>query len=82
VVRARETAATLVASGAVRLNRQKVVKPGHAVKPGDVVTIALHRRVLVYQVIGTADRRGPAKDATRLFRDLTQKTDASPREDG
>ncbi|NJM29053.1 MAG: RNA-binding S4 domain-containing protein [Rhizobiales bacterium] len=82
VVRARERAAALIESGAVRLNKQKVVKPGHAVKPGDVVTIALHARVLVYEVIDVADRRGPAKDATRLYRDLAQKTDASANEDG
>jgi ribosome-associated heat shock protein Hsp15 len=82
VVRARESAAALVSSGAVRLNKQKILKPGHAVKVGDVLTIALHNRVLVYEVIGIADRRGPAKHATRLYRDLAQKTDASSREDG
>jgi ribosome-associated heat shock protein Hsp15 len=72
----------LVESGAVRLNRQKVVKPGHTVRPGDILTIALRSRVLVYEVIATADRRGPAKHAARLFRDLAQKTDASPQEHG
>jgi ribosome-associated heat shock protein Hsp15 len=86
LVRQRETAAELVVSGHVRLNRQKVVKPGHAVGPGDVLTIAVHGGIRVLEVVAVAERRGKAAGARSLYRDLTmpdsgdgaaQKEDAS-----
>lgn len=66
VVRTREAAAALVEAAHVRINGQKTLKPGHGVKPGDVLTIVLDRRVRVLRVTGLADRRGPAA-ATALF---------------
>ena len=65
--RSREAAASLVAAGHVRINGQKTVKPGHAVKPGDVLTVVLARQVLVLQVRGLAERRGPAASARLLY---------------
>ena len=41
VVKTREAAAALVGSGKVRINGQKTVKPGHAVKPGDTLNIGV-----------------------------------------
>ena len=38
MVKARTSAAELVASGHVRLNGTREKSPGHAVKPGDVIT--------------------------------------------
>lgn len=65
--RSREAAAGLVTAGHVRINGQKTVKPGHAVKPGDVLTLVLARQVLVVQVRGLANRRGPAASARQLY---------------
>ena len=69
VVKTREDAAGLVESGHVRLNGQKTLKPGHGVRPGDVLTIVLSARVRVLHVVGLAERRGPAEAARRLYRE-------------
>ena len=67
VVKTREAAASLVESGHVRLNGQKTLKPGHAVKAGDVLTIVLNSRVRVLHIAGLAERRGPAEVARQLY---------------
>lgn len=67
VVKTREAAAALVESGKVRINGQKTVKPGHAVKPGDTLTIVLNARVRVLRIEGMAERRGPAEAARLLY---------------
>ena len=69
VVKTRELAASLVESGKVRLNGQKTLKPGHGVKPGDVLTVVLNARVRVLHVEGFAERRGPAEAARLLYRE-------------
>jgi ribosome-associated heat shock protein Hsp15 len=70
VVKARTSAAELVASGHVRINGTREKSPGHAVKAGDVVTIALDNSVRVLKVIGFAERRGDATAARVLYEDL------------
>jgi len=69
VVKTREDEAKLVESGKVRLNGQKTLKPGHGVRPGDVLTIVLNTRVRVLHVEGMAQRRGPAETARLLYRE-------------
>jgi ribosome-associated heat shock protein Hsp15 len=81
VVRTRSAAAALAASGHVRINGQRVDAPSRAVRPGDVVTVALDRAVRVLKVLCFADRRGSADDARALCEDLTPPADrlvASP----
>jgi ribosome-associated heat shock protein Hsp15 len=70
VVKARTSAAALVESGHVRINGVREKSPGHAVKAGDVVTIALDARVRLLKVTGFAERRGDANAARALFEDL------------
>ena len=70
VVKARTSAAKLVESGYVRINGVRETSPGHAVKPGDVLTIALDRTVRVLKVIGFSARRGDATAARVLYEDL------------
>ncbi|WP_426443489.1 RNA-binding S4 domain-containing protein [Bradyrhizobium genosp. P] len=70
VVKARTGAAELVESGHVRLNGTREKSPGHAVKLGDVVTVALDNSVRVLKVIGFAERRGDAAAARLLCEDL------------
>jgi ribosome-associated heat shock protein Hsp15 len=71
VVKSRSLAARLVQAGRVRINRDKVEQAAHAVKPGDVLTITLDRRVLVYRVAACGTRRGPADEARRLYEDVS-----------
>jgi ribosome-associated heat shock protein Hsp15 len=70
VVRARTGAAELVEGGRVRINGVRETSPGHAIKTGDVVTIALDRGVRVLKVVGFAERRGDAASVTGLYADL------------
>ena len=70
MVKARTSAAALVESGHVRINGAREKSPGHAVKLGDVVTIALDNSVRVLKVAGFAERRGDAAAARVLYEDL------------
>lgn len=70
-VKSRSLAAKLVQAGRVRLNRDKIDQPSHAVKVGDVLTITLERRVIVWRVLAPGARRGPAEEARTLYEDLT-----------
>ena len=70
VVKARSSAASLVERGHVRINGVRETAPGHAVKPGDVLTILLDRGVRVLRVIGFSERRGDASSARALYVDL------------
>jgi ribosome-associated heat shock protein Hsp15 len=47
--------------------------PGHAVKSGDVLTVALDRSVRVLKVIGFSERRGDASAARALYEDLQSR---------
>ncbi len=71
VVRTRSAAASLAGSGHVRLNGARVDAPSRPVRPGDVITIALDRRVRVLKVVGSAERRGSATDGRLLYDDLS-----------
>ena len=70
VVKARTSAAALVESGHVRINGVRETAPGHAVKVGDVITIALDRGVRLMKVTGFSERRGDASAARALYEDL------------
>lgn len=70
VIKARTDAVALVEAGRVRVNGNRQQAPGHAVKIGDVVTIALDRGVKVLQIAGFSERRGDAIAARELYADL------------
>ncbi len=69
--RTRVTAQDAVAAGKVRLNGAKVDKPGHALKPGDVLTLGRGAAVVVVRVLALAERRGSAAQAQALYEALT-----------
>ncbi len=75
VVRTRVDAAKLVEKGHVRVNGMREKSPGHAVKTGDVLTIALDNRVRVLKIAEFADRRGGADTAIGLYSDLQPRPD-------
>ena len=70
VVKARSSAAALVEAGHVRINGIREKAPGHAVKAGDVLTIALDNSVRILKVVAFAERRGDATAARVLYEDL------------
>jgi ribosome-associated heat shock protein Hsp15 len=66
VVRTRTAAAMLAASGHVRVNGRRIEAASHAVRVGDVVTVALNRTVRVLKVQNFAERRGSPEEARPL----------------
>ena len=70
VIKARTDAVALVEAGRVRVNGNRQRAPGHAVKIGDVITIALDRGVKVLRVAGFSERRGDASAARDLYADV------------
>jgi ribosome-associated heat shock protein Hsp15 len=72
VVKARSSAAALVESGHVRVNGNREKSPGHGIKLGDVLTVALDRTVRVMKVESFAERRGDASAARLLYTELQQ----------
>jgi ribosome-associated heat shock protein Hsp15 len=70
IVRTRGDAAKLVSGGRVRLNGARQTSPGHALKPGDVLTVALDARVRVLKVAAFSERRGDAPSAQILYEEL------------
>ncbi len=71
VVKTRSLAAQLVAKGKFRVNREKIRKPAHLVKCGDVITAAVFGRVRVLQIAGFSERREPVAEARTLYVELT-----------
>jgi ribosome-associated heat shock protein Hsp15 len=74
-VKTRTLAADLVSAGKVRLNRVRAEKPAQTLRPGDVLTIVLNRRVHLVRVVGIAERRGPSAAARALYEELTAEGD-------
>lgn len=71
VVKSRSLAAKLSSGGRIRVNRDKIDQASYGVKIGDVVTITLDRRVLIYKVRDLGERRGSYPEAQLLYEDLT-----------
>ena len=71
VVKSRSLAAKLAQAGSVRVNGAKIDQASESIKPGDVLTITLERRILVYRVLLPGSRRGPAEEARTLYEDLS-----------
>jgi ribosome-associated heat shock protein Hsp15 len=71
IVKSRTLAAGLVADGKVRVNRARIEKASHTVKPGDVLTVTVSRRVRVLRVLAAGERRGPPAEARTLYEELT-----------
>lgn len=70
-IKSRTLAAKLVEAGKIRINREKATQSSDSVKPGDVLTITLDRRILVYRIVSLGERRGPATEARLLYEDLS-----------
>ena len=69
-VKSRSLAAKLAVAGRVRINRDKATQASDLVKIGDVLTITLDGRILVWKVLAPGIRRGPAEEARTLYEDM------------
>ena len=70
-VKSRTLAQKLIESGAVRLNSERTVHRDHQVGAGDVLTMTVHTRLLVWKILDPGTRRGPAPEAATLYEDLS-----------
>jgi ribosome-associated heat shock protein Hsp15 len=68
--KSRGLAGEVAGSGAVRVNGERIAKPAHAVRPGDVLTFPQAGHIRVVRVLGLGTRRGPAAEAQALYDDL------------
>lgn len=74
----RSLAAEAVDGGKVYVNGDRA-KPAKAVKPGDEVRLRLGPYEHIVQVLGTAERRGPAPEAQRLYEETAASREARER---
>ena len=81
-IKSRTLAQKIIETGAVRVNSEKTDRSDHKVGAGDVLTMALHGRIVVWRIIDPGTRRGPASEAQGLYEDLSPaplpKDDRSP----
>jgi ribosome-associated heat shock protein Hsp15 len=77
LAKSRTLASKFVEDGKVRVNREKVLKPSYAVKPGDVLTATLHGRLRIVRIKLLVERRVSASEAAELYDDMTPPHDPS-----
>ena len=68
--RSRATAADQVAAGNLRVNGQRITKPGYGIGSGDVLTFAQGNHIRLIRVLELGQRRGPSQEALALYEDL------------
>ncbi|MEM7213969.1 MAG: RNA-binding S4 domain-containing protein [Pseudomonadota bacterium] len=69
--KSRSLAQKLVSGGGVRVDRERVNSPSRLVKPGNVLTLSLPRKVMVVEISDLSKRRGPYSEASLLYKDMT-----------
>lgn len=73
--RTRTAATAAVESGHVRVDSERV-KPARAIGPGDEIRIQRGGEVMVVRVVATAERRGGAPEAARLYTETEESAAA------
>jgi ribosome-associated heat shock protein Hsp15 len=74
IVKTRTIATNLVAEGHVRINGERAGRQARAVRPGDVLTIALPARVRVLKVTGILPRRADACAARHTYESMNTQS--------
>lgn len=75
-LKSRTLAQKFIESGAVRVNSARTLDSDHKVGAGDVLTMTLNRRLLVWRILDAGTRRGPATEAQGLYEDLSPELPA------
>jgi ribosome-associated heat shock protein Hsp15 len=70
-VKSRTLAQKIIETGAVRVNSERTERSDHKVGAGDVLTMTIHGRLLVWRILDPGERRGPASEAHGLYEDLS-----------
>ena len=69
--KSRTLAQKLIETGVIRVNSERTTRTDHQVGAGDVLTMSIHSRVLVWKIIDAGTRRGPPTEAQGLYEDLS-----------
>lgn len=77
-IKSRTLAQKFIEAGAVRVNGTRTDASDHKVGAGDVLTMTIHDKLLVWRIVSPGTRRGPAPEAATLYEDLSPP--ALPRE--
>ena len=76
LMKTRALAAEAVSGGRVEVNGQRV-KPSKNVAPGDRIDVSFGQgKQMTVDVLGTAERRGPAKEAQLLYAETEESVAA------
>ena len=67
----RSIAQKQVATGKIRVDREKISSPSRKVSAGNVLTITRDRDVKIIEILGIADKRGPYSEAQLLYNDMS-----------
>jgi ribosome-associated heat shock protein Hsp15 len=70
-IKSRTLAQKLIEGGAVRVNSERTLDSDRKVGAGDVLTMTISRRLLVWRILDAGTRRGPAPEAALLYEDLS-----------
>lgn len=70
-LKSRTLAQKVIEAGAIRVNSERTDRSDHKVGAGDVLTMSLHGRILVWRILDCGTRRGPASEAQGLYEDLS-----------
>jgi ribosome-associated heat shock protein Hsp15 len=81
-VKSRTLAQKIIESGAIRVNSEKTERTDYKVGAGDVLTMSLNNRIVVWRILDCGTRRGPASEAQTLYEDMSPppvpRADLSP----
>ncbi|MEO5806545.1 RNA-binding S4 domain-containing protein [Devosia sp.] len=70
-IKSRTLAQKLIETGVVRVNGERTTATDHKVGSGDVLTMTIHERIVVWKIVSPGTRRGPATEAATLYQDLS-----------
>ena len=70
-LKSRTLAQKIIETGAIRVNSERTDRSDHKVGAGDVLTMALHGRIVIWRILNPGQRRGPASEAQGLYEDIS-----------
>ena len=81
-LKSRTLAQKVIETGAIRVNSERTDRSDLKVGAGDVLTMSLHGRIMVWRILDCGTRRGPASEAQGLYEDMSPpalpKSERSP----
>ena len=75
-LRTRTLAARLAGAGHLRRNGVRITRASQEVAVGDVLTIPVRSGVLLIEVLGLPEKRGPARQAQACYRILDPRRES------